>query len=58
MFRPWVSKLQNSLTNVDHLQNETYEDNLDDFTLYLSDVSYNLIINHNFGQKPTLLVLE
>ena len=58
MFRPWVSKLQNSLTNVDHLQNETYEDNLDDFTLYLSDVSYNLIINHNFGQKSTLLVLE
>ena len=43
MFRPWLSKYKNLSTNEDHFQNdqnETYEENLDDFTLYLSDVSH------------------
>ena len=38
MFRPWLSKYQNPSTN-ENGQNGTYEDNMDDFTLYLSDVS-------------------
>ena len=44
MFRPWLSKYQNPSTNEDDFQNgknETDDDNLDDFTLYLSDVSTN-----------------
>ena len=45
MFKPWFSK---SPTNTDdfHIhngQNETYENNLDDFTLYLSDVGSHQI---------------
>ena len=43
MFKPWRSKFQNPPTNEDHIQNETYEDNLDDFTLYLSEVSFHEI---------------
>ena len=42
MFRPWLSKYQNCSTNEDpflNSENEMYENSLDDFTLYLSDVS-------------------
>ena len=46
MFRLWLSKYQNRSTNEDPFQNsenEMYENNLDDFTLYLRDVSYHPI---------------
>ena len=39
MSRPYLSKPQIGYENTYHEQKETYEDNLDDFTLYLSDVS-------------------
>ena len=58
MSRPWLSKIQKSSTNVDHLQNgqsETYENNLDDFTLYLSEVSSCLInFVFNFDQNSEI----
>ena len=55
MFRPWLSKYQNLSTNDDHFQNgqnQTDEDNLDDFTLYLSDVSTTRVSKKPQYAKP------
>ena len=43
MLRPPLSKPQIGYENTYQEQNETYKDNLDDFTLYLSDVSSHAI---------------
>ena len=42
MFKSWLTNSQKSSTNTDHQQNgqnEVCENPIDDFTLYLSDVS-------------------
>ena len=57
MIRPWLAKYQKLPTNVENGQNDTYENNFDDFTLYLSDVSSHQIKAMN-DIHTSYLVLE
>ena len=43
MIRPWLAKYIKLPTNVENGQNDTYDNNFDDFTLYLSEFSSHQI---------------